>query len=564
MATLQKILVFCPPFSGHFNVLRELIAAQPNQFDWKLVITGWSNISLDLGSLADITTVLAQSPLNEIDPALWTLPRAAELLDQCLDIASDFQPDLIIYDFFSIEGKFVGDSMNIPAWSSLPAFVGKFENKNYLLNKLNSADNKQALETLSNKYSITLKNDQLEMVSDGIHLPGILNVVWSYKSVTPADFMIGRHEKSYVFVGNPKELLPKLPPQQTQTRPTIYVSFGTVVMDNLWNQQDELRENLKQFIASVSKRWESKPWNIIFVTQGKKVLDSYPDNWTVYELVNQVDTLTKADVFVTHGGSNSFHESLLAGTPMVVVPFFGDQPLVARNVTKLGVGINLIPDAGIDTHASKTFLNEDLAHSLDTAVCELLNNPTYKQTIKAINFHHEDIYKLIEGKIDFKEGDLLFGTNIARKKYVDENDVQTEFTILEFKAFSELAPHTYSLPRIVDIYHDVILNDEHFSVDTKSELLPYISHLKDYKAYLAGETDFERMCIKGIDFFSNYHKINFILSDYDPSLNHITKAEINHILDNEDRLKNSVTFYTKLNGRWRTIDYAEVRRIQAI
>ena len=559
----QKVLVFCPPFSGHFNVIKDLIASSTADVEWKVVITGWTNVDIDLDDIATNAIVLARSPLNETDPSLWTFPRVAELLEHCLNVAADFQPDLIIYDFFSLEGKFVGDLMNIPSWSSIPAFIGSFTDKSYLSKKLESENNTRAIETLSTKYGISVKIDDLEMVSDGVHLPAEFNLIWSYKSVTPTDFMTGRHQKSYVFIGNSKELLPRPPSHDRHKKPMIYVSFGTVVMNNLWNQQSELRQNLTSFISALAKLWENNPWDITFVTQGKQILESYPSNWTVVESVNQFSTLGDADVFVTHGGSNSFHESLLTQTPIIVIPFFGDQPLIARNAQSLGIGINLVPDATIDTHSSKAFLNEKLAVSLDTAVQEILRNSRFREKIEKIDFKHDNIHDLIEGKITFHEGDLLFGTNVARKKYVDDNDLQTEFTILEFKAFSELAPHAHSLPRIVDIYHDVILNDVHFSADTQSKLSPYITRLKAYRDYLAGETDFERMCIKGIDFFSKYYKINFILSDYNPVNNPITYAEINHILKNEDRLKHCVTFYKNVNDRWRVIDYSEVRSIQA-
>ena len=562
MAANQKILIFCPPFSGHFNVIKDMINASKDSIEWKIVITGWTNVKIELGDLMKNSIVLADSLLNDTDPALWTFPRAVQLLDPCLKITTDFQPDLIIYDFFSLEGKFVGDLMNVPTWSSIPAFVGSFANKEYVENKLSSKENKQALAILSTKYGISVKSDTLEMISDGLHIPAELNLVWSYKSITPLDFMNGRREKPYVFVGSSKELLPNLPEHETNASPTIYLSFGTVVMNNLWNQQDELRQRLTSFIAILAKRWTGNPWNIVFTTQGKQILQHYPKNWTIKESADQVTALAKADVFITHGGSNSFHESLLMGTPVVVVPFFGDQPLLARSAQELGVGINLVPNAAIDTHASKSFLSDGLVDRMDKAVHTILNTPTYRNTIKAIDFQHDNVYDLIEGKITFQEGDLLFGTNVARKKYVDENDLQTEFTILEFKAFSELAPHKRSLPRIVDIYHDVILDEAYFNTDTQSDLLPYVKHLKEYKEYLAGETDFEKMCIKGLDFFSQYYKIHFILSDYDPELNPITKAEINHILNNEERLKSSVTFYKSVKGRWRIVNYDEVRIIQ--
>ena len=48
------------------------------------------------------------------------------------------------------------------------------------------------------------------------------------------------------------------------------------------------------------------------------------------------------DLFITHGGANSFAEGLLSDIPMVVAPFFGDQPAVALRVVSLGLGGALI------------------------------------------------------------------------------------------------------------------------------------------------------------------------------------------------------------------------------
>lgn len=561
MSKIKKILVFSPPFSGHLNVLRDLVKTE-GDLEWKLVITGWTNIEPVLAGLEDRTLILAESELHETDPALWTFPRLNELLESSLIAAKDFKPDLIIYDFFSIEGKLVSDMLKIPSWSSIPAFVGSYTNKDYLVRKFNDPINQRAFGELNDRFDITFSIDDFEMVSDGLHLPAEINLVWSYTSVLPSDYRSNRHDKSYLAIGSSLELSPDLPAvsKKSSPRPTIYVSFGTVVLNNLWNQQDRLKTRFTAFINDLANMWASRPWDIVFVTQGKKILDRYPKNWMIIDTADQVTELGKSDVFVTHGGSNSFHESLKTCTPMAVIPFFGDQPLVALRVDELSIGTNLVPGASIDTRSPKDFLNRDLVRSLDDAVQSILVNDSYKTKIKDLSLNHTNVLKLIEGKIDFQEGDLLFGTNAARKKYVEENDLQDEFSILEFKAFSELAAHKNSLPRIVDIYHDVILSNDYYNLDSSSEMTTYIKHLQAYKEYLNGEKDFMKMCIKGLDYFSQFYKINFILSDYDPAVNLITKAEIRHILNDKEKFKDVVTFYEKTGHAWIPLNFSEVER----
>lgn len=58
--------------------------------------------------------------------------------------------------------------------------------------------------------------------------------------------------------------------------------------------------------------------------------------------VPQVDLLRVGiDLFVTHGGQNSFTEAMAHKTPLVVVPGFGDQHANARKAVKLGVGLKV-------------------------------------------------------------------------------------------------------------------------------------------------------------------------------------------------------------------------------
>eukprot|EP00438_Fugacium_kawagutii_P032822 Skav217170 [mRNA] locus=scaffold2777:32337:34180:+ [translate_table: standard] len=56
----------------------------------------------------------------------------------------------------------------------------------------------------------------------------------------------------------------------------------------------------------------------------------------------QVEMLRSGvDVFVTHGGQNSFTEALCCATPVVVCPGFGDQEVNAAKALRLGVGLKV-------------------------------------------------------------------------------------------------------------------------------------------------------------------------------------------------------------------------------
>jgi hypothetical protein len=67
-----------------------------------------------------------------------------------------------------------------------------------------------------------------------------------------------------------------------------------------------------------------------------------PPNALCLPNVPQVDVLQAGvDVFLTHGGQNSFSESMLQAVPLVVCPGFGDQKVNSRKAVELGVGLKV-------------------------------------------------------------------------------------------------------------------------------------------------------------------------------------------------------------------------------
>lgn len=67
-----------------------------------------------------------------------------------------------------------------------------------------------------------------------------------------------------------------------------------------------------------------------------------PSNALCVNSFAQVELLRSGvDVFVTHGGQNSFTEALACATPVVVCPGFGDQEVNAAKAVRLGVGLKV-------------------------------------------------------------------------------------------------------------------------------------------------------------------------------------------------------------------------------
>jgi len=78
---------------------------------------------------------------------------------------------------------------------------------------------------------------------------------------------------------------------------------------------------------------------------------SVPPNAVCLPFVDQQRMLKAGvDVFLTHGGQNSFTEAMMLATPVVVCPGFGDQVVNSRKAEALSVGVRIDrPEGELDT-----------------------------------------------------------------------------------------------------------------------------------------------------------------------------------------------------------------------
>ena len=150
--------------------------------------------------------------------------------------------------------------------------------------------------------------------------------------------------------------------------PLIYCSFGTVKLENTI----AVESFLKKLINVV----RNKPCLLlvsITATQHRTVNYELPKNVLCLKSAPQLEILSKASLFITHGGLNSIKEAVYACVPMLVYPL---NPKMDQNGNstrvvfhQLGLRGNLVTDT-----------DELIGKKIE----ELLGNPVYKQKIQEL------------------------------------------------------------------------------------------------------------------------------------------------------------------------------------
>ncbi|MDF2540404.1 MAG: macrolide glycosyltransferase [Herbinix sp.] len=175
------------------------------------------------------------------------------------------------------------------------------------------------------------KQENMEL-SDLFFKKEPLTLVFTSKAFQPN----GDHfDSAYQFVGpsiaDRKESLPfELDPKRTH----LYISMGTIVNQSV------------PFYRTCFEAFGSEDYQVI-MSVGKKTdlsaLGSIPDNFIVQNYIPQLEVLKHAEVFISHGGLNSVSEALYYGVPILAIPLANDQPMVTKQLTCLGCGIELMP-----------------------------------------------------------------------------------------------------------------------------------------------------------------------------------------------------------------------------
>ena len=369
---MKKIVFFCIPAHGHTNptlgVVRELVNRghqvwyySYEMFRSRIEAAGAHFVACDDHDMEMKLTPKEAARLGS-DLVLSTkvLVNTTLALDEmvCRDMER-LQPDCIVADSMAVWGKAVAMKLDIPFVSSTTTFAfnrysakimpqGMGELFRFLLAMPRCSPYIRRLQS----WGYPVKN-VLDILQNDEHTH---TIVYTSAQFQPcADTF---PEEYYSFVG------PSLRPAQTEMEKTgeklIYISMGTVNNDLLPFYKaciEAFSDSDDQVILSVG--------NVVNMEE----LGKSPENIHVYQQVDQIAVLQKADVFLTHCGMNSVSEALYYGVPLVMYPKTSEQKGVAFRTAQLGAGI---------------FLRKETAEEIRQTVETVLMDNSYAESAASI------------------------------------------------------------------------------------------------------------------------------------------------------------------------------------
>ncbi|XP_053474667.1 UDP-glucuronosyltransferase 2A2 isoform X2 [Ictalurus furcatus] len=120
------------------------------------------------------------------------------------------------------------------------------------------------------------------------------------------------------------------------------------------------------------------PQKVLWRYIGEKP-ETLAPNTRLYDWIPQNDLLghPKTKAFITHGGTNGIYEAIYHGVPMVGLPLFADQPDNINHMKTKGAAVML------DFNKMET-------NDLKQAVSDVINNPSYKESMMRLSRIHHD------------------------------------------------------------------------------------------------------------------------------------------------------------------------------
>lgn len=363
----MKVLFFSVKGTGHVNPTLPLVRGLIERGDdvtyvltreWKDAVERLGATYLDTGTGPTFTTAdyhpTAPFPLQLI-------PATAALMPRLVDLTRSIAPDVIVYDSCALWGRAVAQVVDRPAVASIATVL---------------VDEADAAAMMPPGFGLDAKNeDSLVELRTKWNVETSFSEIgrwWSAENVVYSSPILNPHVPrgcAFHFVGPlERESGEHDLGARRRGRRRIYVAMGTVAAQ-------VMKLDASFFRPFVDAFGGDDRYDLVMAVGNTTPVDGFagvPDNVIVRQFVPQIPLLADVDVFVTHAGSNSMHEALYAGVPLVCIPCFADQPLNARRVAELGAGEVIA-------------FGEVSRESITSAVERVLGSPTYREATARIS-----------------------------------------------------------------------------------------------------------------------------------------------------------------------------------
>jgi MGT family glycosyltransferase len=263
-----------------------------------------------------------------------------ELMKKCLPEAQEVQPDYIIHDTAAPWGALIAELLHLPSVGLQTVLLVKTEMLRFYP--------RQAARAFS-LYMAARKETR--------------SIAYTSRTFQPMEHLF---PENYVFIGpsirDRGEHL-DFPLDRLGDRPIIYISLGTIFNNRL------------AFYRTCIEAFADGKYQVVLAVGSHVQLEDLgqiPENFLVDQYVPQLEILSRAALFISHGGLNSVLEALWYGVPMLLFPpKSNDQPWVAECVEKAGAG--------------KSYSKPHITASKLRALAErVLAKPDYAQASKRI------------------------------------------------------------------------------------------------------------------------------------------------------------------------------------
>ena len=366
---MKSIMFFCIPAHGHHNptfpVVKELVSRGNavrfysfNEFKDKVEATGATFISCD-SYLAEVSNEVesGEETMSTTDMTIVDLQTTAKMDSFIQKEVEEFKPDVIVSDSVCFWGKLTARKYKIPMVVSTTTFAFNRQSSSYMKSSF-----AEIMDMIKGQKRIKAELKNLEQY--GYHEKSIMplvqndnytdTIVYATKKYQPFSDTFSNH---YAFVG--PSVSTDYSPDKNNQRPLVYISLGTVV------------SNKPDFYKKCVEALKDEDVDVIIScgrTVNPETLNGLAENVKVYNRVNQLEILSKANVFLTHNGMNSTSESLYMATPMVLFPQTNEQRAVARRAKEMGAGVELKGESVTEIH---------------DAIMEVLGNSEYAEAAKS-------------------------------------------------------------------------------------------------------------------------------------------------------------------------------------